>query len=302
MKTCEPASDMQAVVKLEPRPKIRERTHAARKLALKRMLGLVLTLHWKARYPWLTRLLEQCEHCKMSALCAILLCEGGQQVSAGPFATMSLPANSALSADPKYILGAYEEELHDVINQVICMAPSHIIDIGASSGYYAVGFAMKIANTRVTAFEAAEEPHWAQLAELASINGVSGQVIQRGFCTAEELAKTCPPGSFILCDCEGAEEDILQPLVIPALASCTMLVELHECYRPGVVGTLTDRFRKSHAIRIIEGSGRDPSRYLALKGFSPRWRSKAIEDVRWIRSASSRIVFGARYMLLTPKH
>jgi hypothetical protein len=41
---------------------------------------------------------------------------------------------------------------------------------------------------------------------------------------------------------------------------------------------------------------------LALKTFSPRWRCKAIEDVRWIRSASSRIVFAARYMLLTPKH
>jgi hypothetical protein len=81
-----------------------------------------------------------------------------------------------------------------------------------------------------------------------------------------------------------------------------MLVELHECYRPGVVGTLIDRFRKSHGIRIIDGSGRDPSRYLALKRFSPRWRCKAIEDVRWIRSASSRIVFAARYMLLTPKH
>jgi hypothetical protein len=70
-------------------------------------------------------LLEQYEHCKMGALCAILLREGGQQVFAGPFATMSLPANTALSADPKYILGAYEEELHDVINQVICMAPAH---------------------------------------------------------------------------------------------------------------------------------------------------------------------------------
>jgi hypothetical protein len=116
---------MQTLVKLQTQTEIRARTHAARRLALKRMLGFVLTLHWKARYPWLIRLLEQYEHCKLSALCAILLREGGQQVFAGPFATMTLPANTALSADPKYILGAYEEELHDVINQVICMAPAH---------------------------------------------------------------------------------------------------------------------------------------------------------------------------------
>jgi predicted O-methyltransferase YrrM len=276
-------------------------THPANKVALKRMLGLMSTLHWKARYPWLIRLLEKHEHCKMSALCAILLREGGRQVFAGPFAGMTLPANIAVSGDPKYILGSYEEELHDVLNQIICMAPAHIIDIGAAGGYYAVGLAMKIANTTVTAFEAVEEPHWAQLAELASSNGVSRKIIQRGLCTADELAKSCRPDSFILCDCEGAEEDILQPLVTPALASCTMLVELHEFYRPAVVGTLIDRFRESHAIRIIDGSGRDPSRYLALKRFSSRWQSKAIEDVRWIQT-SSRIVFAARYMLLTPKH
>jgi hypothetical protein len=277
-------------------------THAARKLALKRILGLLLTLHWKARYPWLNRILEKCEHCKMSALCAILLRETGHQVFSGPFATMSLSGNIALSADPKFILGSYEEELHDVINQVICMAPTHIIDIGASSGYYAVGFATKIANTTVTAFEGVAEPHWQQLADLAKLNGVSGKIVQRGFCTADELATMCSPHSFILCDCEGAEEDILQPLAIPALTSCTILVELHECYRPQLVATLIQRFRPSHGIRIIEGAGRDPSRYLALKRFSPSWQGGAIEDVRWIQSALSRIVFGARYMLLTPKN
>jgi hypothetical protein len=237
----------------------------------------------------------------VSALCEILLRETGHQVFAGPFATMSLPDTIALSFDPKFILGSYEEELHDVVNEVICTAPAHIIDIGASCGYYAVGFAIKIANTTVTAFEAVKEPHWQQLAELASINGVSSKIIQRGFCTADELARTCRPNSFILCDCEGAEEDILLPLAIPALTSCTMLVELHECYRPMLVGTLVHRFRESHKIRIIDGTGRDPSRYLALKRFSPRWQSISIEDVRWIPRTPLRIVFGARFMLLTPR-
>lgn len=273
---------------------------ASRKLRWKRRLGLLLTLHWKARYPWLIRFLERCEHVQMSALCAMLLHETGGQVCAGPFATMSLPDGPGLSADPKFILGSYEEELHVVVNQVISKAPAHVIDIGASSGYYAVGFAMKIAHTTVTAFEGVEAPYWQQLAELARLNGVSHKIIQQGFCTAEELAKACRPQCFILCDCEGAEEDILQPLLIPALLSSTMLIELHECYRPKLVSTLVERFRTSHEIRFIEGSGRDPSRYLALKRFSPRSRWTAIEDVRWIQGATSRIVLGARFMLLTP--
>lgn len=237
----------------------------------------------------------------IGALCQILLRETAHQVFSGPFAAMSLSDSLALSLDPKFILGSYEEELHEVIDEVICAAPAQIIDIGASDGYYAVGFALKIAGTTVTAFEGVEEPHWRQLAELARINGVSNKIIQRGICTADELARTCHPKSFILCDCEGAEEDILQPLLVPALNSCTMLVELHEICRPHLFSTLMTRFGQSHKIKIIEGSGRDPSRYLPLKRFSPRWRSIALEDVRWIKSKSSRMAFGARFMLLTPE-
>jgi hypothetical protein len=261
----------------------------------------VLTLHWKARYPQLNRLMAQLELCKISALCQILLRETGHQVFGGPFSPMLLPDSSALCSNPQFIIGSYEEEVQDVINDIICKAPAQIIDIGASSGYYAVGFATKIANTTVTAFEAVEDPYWQQLADLARINGVGSKIIQRGLCTAEELAKTCNPKSFILCDCEGCEEDILQPILIPALESCTMLVELHEFYRPNLIGTLINRFRNSHAIRIIERTGRNPSRYFLLKKLPQSWRSIAVEDVRWIQRESSRIHFGARFMLLTPK-
>ncbi len=94
---------------------------------------------------------------------------------------MKLAENLDLASDPKMIVGCYEEEVQNVINDVICMAPVRIIDIGAAFGYYAVGFALKIANTTVIAFEAVEDRHWQQLGELARINGVSGKIIQRGF-------------------------------------------------------------------------------------------------------------------------
>jgi hypothetical protein len=269
----------------------------AAKLVLKRILRFAPTPNWTAHYPKLNRL----ERFKVRVLCQILLKETGHMVYGGPFSTMKLTENLELCWDPPMILGSYEEEVHDVINNVICMAPDNIIDIGAAFGYYAVGFALKIANTTVIAFESVEEPHWQELADLARINGVSGKVIQRGFCTAEELAKACAPNSFILCDCEGGEEDILQPLKVPALNSCKILIELHEFYRPNVVGTLISRFRDSHKIRIIEEVDRDPSRYRILKKLPRSWRSVAVEEKRWIGRGSSRITTWMRFMVLDPK-
>jgi hypothetical protein len=191
--------------------------------------------------------------------------------------------------------------VHGVINDVICMAPAQIVIIGAAFGYYAVGFALKIANTTVTAFEAIEHPHWQQLADLAKINRVSSKIVQRGFCTAADLAAVCSPESFVLCDCEGGEEDILQPLEIPALRSCKILIELHEFNRPNLVATLINRFRDSHQIRIIEEMERNPTRYRILKKLPLSWRTIAIEETKWVPRQSSRTTTSLRFMLLDPR-
>lgn len=269
----------------------------ATKVALKRILSLVPTPNWTRRYPNLNRL----EKIKMSVLCRTLLKHTGSMVFGGPFSTMKLAENLDLASDPKIIVGCYEEEVQAIINDVICTAPAHIIDIGAAFGYYAVGFALKIANTSVVAFEAVENLHWQQLSELARINGVSSKIVQRGPCTAEELAKTCTPGSFILCDCEGGELDILDPARTPALASCKMLVELHEFNAPNIIGTLISRFRDSHEIKIIEEADRNPSRYRILKTLPREWRSVAVQETKWIPSKSSRTTTWLRFMLLNPK-
>jgi len=269
--------------------------HTTTKLAIKRLLSFVPTPNWTTRYPDLNRL----EKAKVSILCRRLLKSTGHRVFGGPFSTMQLAENLDLAWDSRIIVGSYEEEVHHVINDVIRMAPTNIIDIGAAFGYYAVGFALKIANTTVAAFEAEEDRHWQQLACLARINGVSSKIIQRGLCTAEELAKVCAPKSFILCDCEGGEVDILQPREIPALRFCKILIELHEFCVPNLLATLISRFLDSHEISIIEEAERNPSRYRILQKLPSSWRSVAIQEARWTPSKSSPTWL--RFMLLDPK-
>jgi hypothetical protein len=223
-------------------------------------------------------------------------------VFGGPFSTMKLHEGLAISRDPRMIIGSYEEEVHEVINEVISSGPTNVIDIGSAYGYYAVGLAIKIANTKVIAFEAVEENHWTQLAELARINGVCGKITQRGLCTSRELAETCVENAFVLCDCEGAEEDILDLVEVPVLRSCRILIELHEFHRPHVVGTLVDRFKQTHVVRMIEEKRRDPSLYRIVKQLPPRWRSVALEETKWIcKEPLLRTTTWLRFMLLTPK-
>jgi hypothetical protein len=134
-----------------------------------------------------------------------------------------------------------------------------------------------------------------------AMNGVDNKVVQCGLCTPKILAEVCVANSFILSDCEGAEEDILNPLEIPVLRGCSILVELHEFHRPNLVGTLISRFKESHTIKLIEENRRDPSGYRILRALPRRWRSIAIEEIKWISDLPPRITTWLRFMLLTPK-
>jgi hypothetical protein len=267
------------------------------KKGVKRALTTIPTPGWTRRYPHLSRL----EKWKADVLSEILLKETGGMVFGGPFSTMKLDAALALGRDPRFIVGSYEQEVHDVVNDVIASAPANVIDIGSAYGYYAVGFATKIANTRITAFEAVEEQHWKQLGELARINGVSDKIVQRGRCTPEALVEVCREGSFVLSDCEGAEAELCDPGRVPALTTCTILIELHEFNANRLLATLVERFRRSHTIRIIEESARNPSRYRILKQLPPRWRAVAIEEAKWVGDEPPRTTTWLRFLLLTPK-
>lgn len=269
---------------------------AGLKSRIKHVLSFIPTPFWTRRYPHLNRL----EKWKVGVLCDILWKESGGMVFSGPFSTMKLPAGLALSQDPRMIVGSYEEEVRGIVNEVIASAPSQIVDIGSAYGYYAVGFALKIAKTRVTAFEAVESEHWKQLADLAAANGVSGRIVQRGLCTPADLAAVCEEGAFVLSDCEGAEEDLCDPSKVPALKSCTILIELHEFHRPLLVARLVERFKNSHSIRTIEEQRRDPARYRILKRLPKGWRSIAIEEAKWIDEGTQKTTC-LRFMLLTPK-
>src|SRR5262245_40199813 len=97
------------------------------------------------------------------------------RVGSGPFKGMKYGNRSVGSAFIPKLIGIYERELWDVVEDACAMTPSLVIDIGAAEGYYAVGLAMRLPFTRVIAFEESESGQRA-LWDSVALNGLESRV------------------------------------------------------------------------------------------------------------------------------
>jgi hypothetical protein len=206
------------------------------------------------------------------------------RVQAGPFCGMQYVDQSYWSAYIPKLLGTYERELSGYIEEAVVLPFQTVIDIGAAEGYYAVGMAMRMRDTRVIAFEmepAAQE----LLGRLAMLNRVSNQVTIEGECTSRILLTTLNEAgkTLVICDAEGAEAFLLDPIRIPKLAACHILVELHDHVLSGMSQEIRDRFTETHDITYIPETKRNrsdfPYRNLFTRLF-PTYVDWAVSEIR----------------------
>jgi hypothetical protein len=95
-----------------------------------------------------------------------------------------------------------------------------------------------------------------------------------GECGPAKLPELPSDQTLLVIDCEGAEVDILRPDLVPALASACMLVELHDCMRPGVSRTMLDRFAGSHRMQFLDAG--------IVNGAVPGWMGELTPPERAI--------------------
>jgi hypothetical protein len=154
------------------------------------------------------------------------------------------------------VLGIYERELHSTIEELIEWHPSVVVHIGAASGYYAVGLALRT-KTRQIAFEM--DPYSRELCQkFAALNNVSQNVVQCGTCAVNDLAALDlhHDRAAVICDVEGAEDVLLDPARVGWLRRAWIVVELHENEAPGIQAKLIARFSSTHEITVIHGDKR----------------------------------------------
>lgn len=208
--------------------------------------------------------------------------ETGGRVRQGPFAGLRYINRAVGSAFIPKLLGIYERELNGCIERACAANFPLIVDVGAAEGYYAIGLARRNPTARVIAFEMEEHGREA-LREMAKLNGIEvapkaetlkteklkedgaavplsrspvvpqAQLELHGKCEFENLQATLASAdrSLVVCDVEGYEEFLLVPEKIPALARATLLVEMHDCFRPGLTELITERFTATHYVERI---------------------------------------------------
>jgi hypothetical protein len=182
------------------------------------------------------------------------------RVAGGPFAGMIYPGQSVGSANWPKRLGVYELELAATVTRFDAAVPPLVINVGAAEGYYALGCARRWPATRVIAYE--QDPAGRELlTTFAHRNHVADRVDVRGECTLPELAAviSTSPRGLLLMDVEGAEDELLEGPVIPALRHYHVLIELHDLRRAALGERLRARFERTHQIEQIDTRPRRPA-------------------------------------------
>jgi len=175
----------------------------------------------------------------------------GDKVCGGPFKDMILTNDALVAYQSPILLGCYEHELHPFFEGVIANNYERILNIGCSVGYYAVGLARRMPNVVVEAFDI-DGPARNKCLAMAKANGVEDRVHISGEFFGKDFEKYADKKTLVLMDIEGAEKDLLNPEIFPALRKMDVLVELHDFGDPTISKTIIPHFDPSHTIEIIK--------------------------------------------------
>ena len=180
------------------------------------------------------------------------------RVPTGPFSGMIFPdvVDRGGGWLPR-VLGTYEKELAEQLERVIQGKPSLIIDIGCAEGYYAIGLAIRLPESRVDAYDIAASER-AICERMAIANSVEKRVFVTSACTEQTLL-AYPGGirALILCDCEGAERDLITTAVAHRHVRSWFIVECHDFIHSGTSEHLLAILSQTHNCRLIHSVSDD---------------------------------------------
>ena len=205
--------------------------------------------------------------------------QNGSAVLQGPFTGMKYIRRAVGSTATPKLIGSYEIELQPWMEEICSTEYGVIVDIGCAEGYYAVGLAIRLSFAKVYAFDT--DPLAQRLCrKMAAANDVADRLVILGECRAACLNELVRPPTLVLCDCEGAEDALLDPAKVPALLTADLVVELHDHLVPGVTHRLLDRFTATHEIAFQSQQSRNHSEFRCLDFLALADRDLALSEMR----------------------
>lgn len=186
------------------------------------------------------------------------------RVAEGPFRGMHYPRRRGDIVHTAKLLGAYEAELHDALEELIARAPARVIDVGSGDGYYAVGLARRLPEATHLAVDP-DPLAQRSCAETARLNGVADRLAHRPLLDPPALQHTLGSRALLIVDCEGYEAVLLDPVQVPALRTTDIIVETHDFAVAGVTDDLARRFATTHAVERLAPTPRSVEDYPMLE-------------------------------------
>jgi len=175
-------------------------------------------------------------------------------VMQGPMQGLDYVATASEGCLAARLIGCYEQPLLPFIEDAIGTDYINVVNIGCADGYYAVGMARRMPKSKMWAYDinpAAQDA----CRQLAQKNEVSDRIEIGALFGPENFAQFSNEKTLVMCDIEGAEQELLDPQLAPDLVGMDIIVESHECIISGLTQTLLDRFSKTHEIKLIKDTG-----------------------------------------------
>lgn len=178
----------------------------------------------------------------------------GREILYGPFKGMNFIDNVSEGCYVPKLLGIYESELHEYINQIVLNKPDIFINVGSAEGYYAVGLKKLLPDTDVFAFDTdinAQE----KCKELSIMNNVNINI--EGEFSSGILDNFKNKKVAFMCDIEGDESNLITEETIDMYSEIEVCIELH--YNNNGkhnVGLIPKMFQRSHKTELVMQKGK----------------------------------------------
>lgn len=225
----------------------------------------------------------------------------GNQIYTGPFAGLKIPLELHDKMKLAEILGLYEYALHDVFSGLVNRDIQNIMVIGGHKGYYPAGLSNLLRPQNMYVFEM-DQAFIPLLTSWIRPNNLSEYKVY-GEATSEILTNWDKKIDFLLIDCEGAEDFLLQPEKFIWQQNAEILVETHHFYDNKIMGNLVSRFAKTHHIQIIYDDIYENKKIQnVLDGLRINGTFRGHPYHRWIFDENKKkIITAGIFMYMTPK-
>jgi len=174
----------------------------------------------------------------------------GAEVRAGPFRGMKYIDHSSEGCHIPKILGCYEHELQPFFEAAIATGYEDVVNVGCAEGYYAVGLALRMPQTRVHAYDI--DPSARKMCErVAGQNAVATRVRVAEAFTSATFREFAGRRALFLIDVEGSERDLIAAAPGAELAGFDFIIECHDAAPAKMSSPLRSHLEPTHASALI---------------------------------------------------